>query len=137
MTEDELDGWPHGHHGHGFVWTLGVGESIFAVILHTSGFPNLSLILACGQTSSCVQFSSVAQSCLDSATSWSAARQASLSITNSQSLLKFMSIELVMPSNHLIFCCPLLLSPSIFPSISSSYHVSEVLEFQLQHQSFQ
>ena len=50
------------------------------------------------------------------ATPWTAARQASLSITNSQSLLKLMSIELVMPSNHLILCCPLLL-PSIFPSI--------------------
>ena len=46
-----------------------------------------------------------------------AARQASLSITNSQSLLKLMSIELVMPSNHLILCCPLLFPPSIFPSI--------------------
>ena len=46
-----------------------------------------------------------------------AARQASLSITNSQSLLKLMSIELVMPSNHCIFCHPLLLPPSIFPSI--------------------
>ena len=46
-----------------------------------------------------------------------AACQASLSITNSQSLLKLMSIESVMPSNHLILCCPLLLSPSIFPSI--------------------
>ena len=50
-------------------------------------------------------------------TPWSAARQASLSITNSQSLLKLISIESVMPSNHLIFCCPLLLSPSIFPRI--------------------
>ena len=50
-------------------------------------------------------------------TSWTAARQASLSITNSQSLLKFMSIELVMPSNHLILCRPILLPPSIFPSI--------------------
>jgi len=46
-----------------------------------------------------------------------AARQASLSITNSRSLLKLMSIKLVMPSNHLILCCPLLLPPSIFPSI--------------------
>ena len=45
-----------------------------------------------------------------------AARQASLSITDSQSLLKLMSIELVMPSNHLILCHPLLLLPSIFPS---------------------
>ena len=50
-------------------------------------------------------------------TPWTAAHQASLSITNSWSLLKFMSIELVMPSNHLILCCPLLLPPSIFPSI--------------------
>ena len=52
-----------------------------------------------------------------SATPWTVARQASLSITNSWSLLKLLSIELVMPSNHLIFCCPLLLLPSIFPSI--------------------
>jgi len=51
------------------------------------------------------------------ATPWTAARQASLSITNSQSLLKLMSTELVMPSNHLIFCCLLLLLPTIFPSI--------------------
>ena len=50
------------------------------------------------------------------ATPWTAAHQASLSITNSQSLLKLMSIELVVPSNHLILCCPLL-PPSIFPSI--------------------
>ena len=50
-------------------------------------------------------------------TPWSAACQASLSITNSQSLLKLMSTELVMPSNHLILCRPLLLLPSIFPSI--------------------
>ena len=50
-------------------------------------------------------------------TPWTAARQASLSIINSWSLLKLMSIESVMPSNHLIFCHPLLLPPSIFPSI--------------------
>ena len=48
---------------------------------------------------------------------WTAAHQASLSITSSQSLPEFMSIELVMPSNHLILCRPLLLLPSIFPSI--------------------
>ena len=48
---------------------------------------------------------------------WTAARQASLSITNTRSLLKFMSIELVMPSNHLILCRLLVLPPSIFPSI--------------------
>ena len=50
-------------------------------------------------------------------TSWTAAHQASLSITNSRSLLKLMSIESGMPSNHLILCCPLFLQPSIFPSI--------------------
>ena len=50
-------------------------------------------------------------------TPWTAVRQASLSFTNSRSLLKLMSIELVMPSNHLILCHPLLLLPSIFPSI--------------------
>ena len=50
-------------------------------------------------------------------TPWTAAGQASLSITNSWSLLKLMSIESLMPSNHLILCCPLLLLPSIFPSI--------------------
>ena len=53
----------------------------------------------------------------DSATPWTAARQTSLSFTISQSLIKDMSIELVMPSNHFILCCPLLLLPSIFPSI--------------------
>ena len=62
------------------------------------------------------------------ATPWTAARQASLSITNSWSLPKPMSIESVMPSNHLILCCPLLLLPSIFPSIrdfsnESSLHI--------------
>ena len=53
----------------------------------------------------------------DSATPWTATCWASLSITNSQSLLKLMSIESVIPSNHLILCHPLLLPPSIFPSM--------------------
>ena len=52
-----------------------------------------------------------------SVTPWTTTRQASLSITNSWSLLKLMSIALVMPSNHLMLCCPLLFLPSIFPSI--------------------
>ena len=65
------------------------------------------------------QFSSVQSHSLVQlfATQWTAARQASLSITNSQSLLKLTSIESVMPSNHFILCRPLLLLPSIFPSI--------------------
>ena len=58
------------------------------------------------------------------ATPSTAAHQASLSITNSRSLLKLMSIESVMPSNHLILCCPLLLLPSIFPSIRVFSHES-------------
>ena len=64
-------------------------------------------------TNTSLSFSSVTQSCL---TLWTAAFQASLSFI-SQSMLKLMSIELVMPSNHLILCHPLLLLPSIFPSI--------------------
>ena len=63
-----------------------------------------------------VQVSSVSHVWLF-ATPWTAACQASLSISNSQSLLKLMSIESVMPSNHVILCLPLLLLPSIFPSI--------------------
>ena len=63
-----------------------------------------------------VQFSLVAQLRLF-VTPWAAACQASLSMTNSWSLLKLMSTESVMPSNHLILCYPLLLPPSIFPSI--------------------
>ena len=57
------------------------------------------------------------QSCLTLCSPWTAARQASLSITNSRGFLKLMSIKLVMPSNHLILCRPLLLLPAIFPSI--------------------
>ncbi|XDA74605.1 hypothetical protein R6Z07F_004827 [Ovis aries] len=55
---------------------------------------------------------------------WTAACQASLSITSSLSVLKLMSIELAMPSNHLILCCPLLLLPSIFPRIRISSNKS-------------
>ena len=62
----------------------------------------------------------------NSATPWTAARQASLSITYSQSLLKLMSIELVMPSSYLILCRPLLLPPSILPSIRIFLHESVI-----------
>ena len=78
-----------------------------------------------------------------SATPWITARQASLSITNSRSSLKFTSIVLVMPTSHLILCRPLLLLPPIPPSISlfqwvnSSHGVAKVLEFQRQHHPFQ
>ena len=69
-----------------------------------------------------VQFSHSVMS--DSVTPWTAALQASLSISNSWSLLRLMSIELVMPPNHLILCRPLLLPPSIFPSIRVFYRES-------------
>ena len=74
-----------------------------------------------------VQFSSVALLCPTLCDPWTAACQASLSITNSQSLPKPMSIELVMPSNHLIFCCPLHLVPSILPSIKVFSNESALL----------
>ena len=78
-------------------------------------YDNINMAQTRIQEQNSVQFSrSVAQLY---ATPWTAARQASLSITNSWSLLKLKSIESVMPSNHLIFCCPLLLLPSSFPSI--------------------
>ena len=78
-----------------------VTHSLFVkAILHVS--------VSSVQLLSCVQLS---------ATPWTAARQASLSITNSQSLLRVMSIESVMPSNHLSLCRPLIFLPSIFPSI--------------------
>ena len=77
-------------------------------------------------------------------TPWIPARQASLSITNSQSLLKLMSVTSVMPSKHIILCGPLVLPPSIFPRLKVysnesvlSHQMDTVLEFQLQHQSFQ
>jgi len=73
--------------------------------------------------SSSVQFQSLSHVRLF-LTPWITAHQASLSITNSWSLLKLISIELVMPSNHLILCHPLLLPPSIFPSIRVFYNES-------------
>ena len=90
-----------------------------------------------------VQFSSDAQSCPALCNPSDCSTQASLSITNSRSLLKLTSTESVMPSNHLILCCPLLLQPLIFPNsrvfpnVSSSHQVAKVLKLQLQHQSFQ
>ena len=100
----------------------------------------------CSRILASVRFSSVAllSRIRLFATPWTAACQASLSITKSWSLHKLMSIESVMPSNHLILCWPLLLLPSIFPSIRvifnglvSSQQVGKVWELQLQHLSFQ
>ena len=83
-------------------WEADVGQaSLWAKSMQTRQLGSV-------QSLSCVHFF---------VTRWTVAQQASLSITNSQSLLKLMSIESVMPSNQLIFCHPLLLLPSIFPSI--------------------
>ena len=77
-------------------------------------------------------------------TPWSAAHQPSLVFSSFRSLLKIISIELMMPSHHLVLCCLLLLWLSIFPSIrdfgqwvGSMHQMAKVLELQLQHQSFQ
>ena len=92
---------------------------------------------------SSVQFSSIAQLCLTLCNPWTTACQASLSIINSQNLLKLMSSESVMPSNHLILSSPsppafnLSQQQGLFKWVSSSHQVAKLLEFQLQHQSFQ
>ena len=80
------------------------------------------------ETSSIVLFSLVAQSCPTLCDPMDSACQASLSITNAWSLLELMSIRLVMPSNHLVLCCPLLLLPSIFPSIFCQFSMSIIAQ---------
>ena len=96
-------------------------------------------LLSCTSQECCC---SVTKLCPILATPWTAAHQASLSFTASRHLLRFMSIELVMLFNLLIFCRPLLL-PSVLPSIKvfpnelTSHQVAKVLEVQLQHQFFQ
>ena len=105
-------------------WTVGYQAPLstgFPRQEYWSGLPFPSsvdqIFLTKGLNLCSVQFSSVAQSCLTLCDPMTAARQASLSISNFYSLLKLMSIESVMPSNHLILCRPLLLLPLIFPSI--------------------
>ena len=89
------------------------------------------------------QFSSITQLCTTLCNPMDCSTSGFLSLTNSQSFLKFMSIKLVMPYNHFILCHPLLLLTSIFPCIRVFSNESglrirwQVLEFQLQHQSFQ
>ena len=100
-TEEEMAGWHHRLDGRELEWTPGVGDR--QSYIHQRGF-----IVS-------LQFSHSVVS--NSALPWTTACQASLSITNSRSLSKLMSIELVMSSNHLVLCRPLLLLPSIFPNI--------------------
>ena len=101
----------------------GLLSSCSARASHCCGFSccraqALGCVLSCSVACGILVPSSVQFSCVQLfATPWTAACQASLSITNSRSLLKLMSIESVMSSSHLILCHPLLLQPSIFPSI--------------------
>ena len=96
------------HHVNNFLWFLNkcVIRMFCPLQIEVKDFP--ICYFSSVQSLSCVRLF---------VTPWTAARQASLSIINSQSLLKLMPIESVMQSNHLILCCPLLLLPSIFPSI--------------------
>ena len=114
---DNLD--PDGHEAHG---DTGVQSALFTTSdpdpsspgqLHHASADRGALCLV--QLLSCVRLFVIP---------WTSARQASLSITNSRSLFKFMSNESVMPSNHLILCRPLLLLPSVFPA-SGSFPVSQ------------
>ena len=89
-----------------------------------------------GHVTISVQISSVAGHVRLFVTPWSAVQHASVSVTNSWSLLKLMSIELVMPSNHLILCHPLLLPPSIIPSIRGCSDESVLLIKWPKHWSF-
>ena len=96
--------------------TTGVGGFL---LISNGSMPRilLNILQFTGQSSVCLTNSVQSLIVSDSATPWTAAPQASLSITNSGSLLKLLSIESVTPSNHLILCRPLLLPPSVFPSI--------------------
>ena len=98
-------------------------EGIFPNQDSNPGLPHCRQILY--YLSHSVQFSSVVQLCLTLCDPMNCSMQASLSITNSWSLLKLMSIESVMPSNHLILCRPLLLPPQSFPA-SRSFQISQL-----------
>ena len=104
-----------------------------SIIFVGSYMSSKSTVAVVVQSFSCVQLF---------ATPWTAARQASLSITNSRSLFKLISIESIMPPNHLILCCPFSSCLQSFPAsgcflMSQLLHqVPKVLELQLQHQSF-
>ena len=121
-----------------WLWLQTASKSTGALVKSRVSPAHCHSLLVCG----C--WCSVARLCPTLCHPRTAARQASLSATISQSTLKLMPIESVMPSNHLIFCRPLLLLPSIYPSIQglfqlvgSSHQVVKVWELQFQHQSFQ
>ena len=100
-------------HFKAFKYLLLIGILSSGFIYPTASIPLFGCLIVHSDLRCC----SVAKSCLTLVTSWTAACQNSLSFTISLSLLKLRSIESVMPCNHLILCCPLLLLPSVFPSI--------------------
>ena len=134
-TEDELVGWHHWFNGHGFRWTPGAGDGLGGPESQRVGHDWATELNECrsGRTPITESWEVSLETLLSStmntgsvqllsrvwlfATPWTASCQASLSITSSRSPPKPMSIGLVMTSNHLILCHPLLLPPSIFPSI--------------------
>ena len=121
-----LKAWARGTASHS-CWQMRLSSGIFPVlprvVLRTEmRNSQLSLTWLLALVFHHLQFSHSVLS--DSVTPWTAACQASLSITNSQSLLKLMSIKSLMPSNHLILCCPLLLCLQSFPA-SGSFPVSQ------------
>ena len=153
MTEDERVGQHHRLNGHEFEQALGDGEGQGGLVCCSPWgckefdmTEQISCLINNFGIVSSVQFSSVQPFSHIPlfANPWTTAGLASLFITSSWSWLKLMSIESVMLSNHLILCRPLFLLPSIFPGIRVFSNESvlhnqgaKVLEFQLQHQSFQ
>ena len=115
MTEDEMVGWHHPLDGHESEQAPGVGDGQGGLACSSNHGIFQASVLEWGAIAFSAPYARPVLN--DSVTPWTAARQASLSITNSWSLLRLMSIESVMPSNHLLLCCHLLLPPSIFPSI--------------------
>ena len=123
-----------------FITNLDYSTVIYILWMNNGELSNLSMVLEWvsggGRIQNCIALGSRAHTFIHNTTSsiqslshvwlfviqWTAAHQASLSITNSWSFLKLMYIKSVMPSNHLILCRPLLLLPSIFPNISVSFN---------------
>ena len=106
--------WQYYLHAWSYVYWICIADMLHNSVFHIQGYNINSWKLSTLEYFRSVQWFSHVWLLV---TPWTAARQASLSITNSQSLLKLMSVELVMSSNHLILCCPLLLPMSIFPRI--------------------
>ena len=110
----QMDDYPLHHQESSQIKLLNYNTLIYFIFVHSHMEKTIHQSFFFHQS-----FNSVAQEVSDSATPWTTAREAFPSITNSQSLLKLISIESVMPSKHIILCCPLLFLPSIFSSIGS------------------